>query len=87
MRFKGHKVLVIGDTHDSPKLSQERFAWIGKYIRQSKPDYVIHIGDFASFDSLSFFQKNSTQAGKLKDAFMIDIQSMNKAMYLLNKHI
>ena len=79
MKFKGHKVLVIGDTHDSPHLSQDRFHWIGKHIKKIKPDYIVHIGDFSSFDSLSFFQKNSTQQGKLKDDFMVDVESMQKA--------
>ena len=58
MIFKGHKIIVIGDTHDSPKIKQDRFVWIGKYIKESKPDYIIQIGDWASFDSLSYFQKN-----------------------------
>ena len=55
--FKGHKVIVIGDAHDSPNIKQDRFKWIGKYIKAAKPDYIIQIGDWASFDSLSFFQK------------------------------
>ena len=58
--FKGHKVIVIGDAHDSPNIKQDRFKWIGKYIKAAKPDYIIQIGDWASFDSLSFFQKNET---------------------------
>ena len=45
-------MLVIGDVHDSPKLSKDRLTWIGKYARKSKPDYIIQIGDFGSFDSL-----------------------------------
>ena len=87
MKFKGHKVLVIGDTHDSPNIPKNRFHWIGKHIRKSKPDYIVHIGDFSSLDSLSFFQKNSTQQGKLKDAFMVDISSMRSALKILDKYI
>ncbi len=87
MKFKGHKVLVIGDTHDSPHIPQDRFEWIGKHIRKIKPDYIIHIGDFGSFDSLSYFQKNDTQAGKLKDAFMVDIESMRSALKILDKYV
>ena len=56
MKFQGHKVLVIGDIHDSPKIPQDRLTWIGKYAKKTKPDYIIQIGDFGSFDSLSFFQ-------------------------------
>jgi predicted phosphodiesterase len=85
--FKGHKVIVIGDAHDSPHIKQDRFKWIGKYIKAAKPDYIIQIGDWASFDSLSFFQKNSTQAGKLKDAYMVDIDSLRSSIDLLDKHI
>ena len=33
--FKGHKVLVIGDTHDSPDIPKDRFYWIGKHIKNS----------------------------------------------------
>jgi len=85
--FKGHRIIVIGDAHDSPHIKQDRFKWIGKYIKSVKPDYIIQIGDWASFDSLSFFQKNSTQAGKLKDAYMMDIESMRSSIDLLDKHI
>lgn len=85
--FKGHRVIVIGDTHDSPHIKQDRFKWIGKYIKSVNPDYIIQIGDWASFDSLSYFQKNSTQAGKLKDAFMVDIDSMRTSIDLLDKYI
>ena len=85
MKFQGNKVLVIGDVHDSPKLSKDRLTWIGKYARKSKPDYIIQIGDFGSFDSLSSFQKNDTQQGKLKDAFMVDILSLRNAIDTFNK--
>ena len=44
--FKGHKVIVIGDTHDSPHIAQDRFFWIGKHIRKVKPDYVVHGDDW-----------------------------------------
>jgi len=85
--FKGHRIIVIGDTHDSPKIPEDRFKWIGQYINKHQPDYIIQIGDFCSFDSLSFFQKNSSQAGKLKDAYMVDISSLRSAIDLLDKYI
>ena len=85
--FKGHRIIIIGDAHDSPKIKQDRFKWIGKYIKECKPDYIIQIGDWASFDSLSYFQKNSSQAGKLKDAYMEDIESLRKAIDILDKAI
>ena len=86
MKFKGHKILVIGDTHDSPHIPQDRFKYIGLHIKKTKPDYIVHIGDFSSFDSLSYFQANDTQSGKLKDAFMVDIKSMHNALSVLQKY-
>ena len=85
--FKGHRIIVIGDAHDSPKIPQDRFKWMGKFIKEHQPDYIIQIGDWASFDSLSYFQKNSSQAGKLKDAYMVDIESMRSSIDLLDKYI
>ena len=41
--FKGHRIIVIGDAHDSPHIKQDRFKWIGKYIKSVKPDYIIHL--------------------------------------------
>jgi predicted phosphodiesterase len=87
MKFKGHRVLIIGDTHDSPHIPQDRFIWIGKYIKDHSPDYIVHIGDCGSFDSLSHFQANDTQQGKLKDAYLVDLESMRKALSILHKYI
>ena len=42
MIFKGHKIIVIGDTHDSPKIKQDRFIWIGKYIKESKNQIILY---------------------------------------------
>ncbi len=49
--FKGHRIIIIGDAHDSPKIKQDRFKWIGKYIKECKPDFIIQIGDWDSLDS------------------------------------
>ena len=52
-------IMLAACVLDSPNIKQDRFKWIGQYIKQAEPDYIIQIGDWASFDSLSFFQKNS----------------------------
>ena len=49
--------LVIGDPHCTPKASNDRFLWAGKFARDLKPDTVICMGDFASMDSLSSYDK------------------------------
>ena len=57
--------LVIGDSHDSPKISKERFYWIGRHAAFLKPDILIHIGDLSSLDSLCDFIPDDTYTAKV----------------------
>ena len=41
--MKVTKVCVIGDLHDAPGISKERLRWLGKHIRNTKPDHVVQI--------------------------------------------
>lgn len=75
------KVLVIGDSHDSPSLpDKSRFTWIGKHIEETQPDYVVDIGDSCTFDSLCSYAGNETYEGKLKPSVQADLDSYDKAM-------
>ena len=49
--------LVMGDPHCTPKASNERFLWAGKFAHDLRPNTVICMGDFASMDSLSSYDK------------------------------
>jgi len=40
------KVCVIPDAHDGPNIPKDRFRWIGKHIKKTKPNHVVQIGDF-----------------------------------------
>ena len=53
--------LVIGDPHCTPKASNDRFLWAGKFARDLKPNTIICMGDFASMDSLSSYDKGKKQ--------------------------
>ena len=53
--IKKKVALVIGDTHDAPKINKERFYWIGRQIKDYQPDYIVQIGDWSNFDSLANF--------------------------------
>lgn len=48
-------VLVIGDAHAKPGVSQRRFTWLGKYLAAAQPDVVVDIGDWADMPSLSSY--------------------------------
>jgi len=49
--------LVIGDPHCTPSASNERFIWAGRMARDIKADKVICMGDFASMESMSSYDK------------------------------
>lgn len=51
------KILIVGDTHAKPGVSNERFTWLGKFIVESKPEKVVQIGDFADMPSLCSYDK------------------------------
>ena len=70
--------LVIGDTHDAPLLSKERFYWIGRHTAVLKPDVLIHIGDISSFDSLCHFIPDDTYTAKVtKPLYEEDMEAMD----------
>lgn len=51
------KVLVIADTHINPELPDDEL-WhkLGQYCVRTKPDYVIHLGDVADFNSQAWLK-------------------------------
>jgi predicted phosphodiesterase len=56
------KTLVVGDVHVSPGQSLRRAVWLGQHIRATKPNRVVFIGDFLSFDSLSAWDRDKRKA-------------------------
>ncbi len=50
-------ILVVGDPHARQGVSMRRFTWLGKLIKDSKPDYVVNMGDHWDFPSLSAYDK------------------------------
>lgn len=79
------RVVCIGDAHDSPEIpDKSRFEWIGKYIKEVKPDVVIQIGDFATLDSLNTHVPNDTLDGRLKPSFEKDMGSLNLALQVMD---
>lgn len=53
------KILVISDTHISPtKPSHYLWSALGRYCIINQPDYIIHLGDVADFDSQAWLVKN-----------------------------
>ena len=84
--MKVTKVCVIGDLHDAPAIPKKRLRWLGKHIKNTKPDQVVQIGDFLSLDSCCWHIDNATmQARKNKGTFIDDINSFDTALEEFNK--
>ena len=53
----GLKIMVIGDPHAKPGVSNRRFTWLGRMARDRKPDIIIDIGDWNDMESLCSYDK------------------------------
>ena len=75
--------LVIGDPHCTPKANNDRFLWAGKFAHDLKPNTIICMGDFASMDSLSSYDKGKKQFEGRR--YKKDIEHAHDALKKFNK--
>ena len=47
----GKTVVVFSCAHVDPSVSNERFNWLGEFLYDLKPDYVVDLGDGADIRS------------------------------------
>ncbi len=66
-------------------MSKERLYWLGRYARDQKPDLIVFIGDFETFDSVSYHEAPDTIKGKYKPVFAEDIESLKEARAAFHK--
>lgn len=78
------KLLAVGDAHDDPETSKERFEWFGRAAVDEGCDRAVFIGDVGSIDSLNTHAGNHTLLGKSKNPFSIDMGSLNEAYQAFN---
>jgi len=50
-------ILVVPDPHSHPDYNNQRADWLGNYIKNTKPDVVINMGDTFDMSSLSSYDK------------------------------
>ena len=55
-------ILVIPDSHAHPEHDNERCRWLGRYILETRPGTVVHIGDLADLPSISAFEVGTRTA-------------------------
>jgi hypothetical protein len=75
-----YRVVAIGDLHDAPGQSKDRFRWIGQYIADSKPDRVVQIGDWGTFDSMSMHDAPGSRKSMEHPGFAQDLESLEESV-------
>lgn len=79
-------VCVIGDMHDDPRMdSKDRFLWIGRWIASEAPDYVVQIGDWATFDSMSRHHERGSKEAQLAPSWPHDLESLYLSLGAMQK--
>lgn len=82
------RVLAIGDTHDSPKLPDKaRFRWMARHAAKTRPDRVVHIGDFGDFASCSMHEPLGSIGYAHKPSFRQDVESLEEALTAIYKEL
>lgn len=78
-------ILIIGDSHSKPTVSNRRFEWLGNYIGDKKPDVVVDMGDWADMPSLSSYDDGKASfEGRRYNA---DVEAARDAREKCNKGI
>lgn len=71
--------VVFSCAHSDPDVSNERFTWLGRWLYDIKPDYVVDLGDGADMRSLNSFDGRKPQA-VVSQNYERDIDHYNDAM-------
>lgn len=48
-------ILIVGDAHARPGISNERFTWLADYAYEKEADIIVDMGDWADMPSLSSY--------------------------------
>jgi hypothetical protein len=77
------RIAVIPDTQVRPGVRTDHLEWAGKYIKEKKPDVVVHLGDHWDMPSLSSYDKGKGSAEGRR--VIRDIEAGNSALELLTR--
>lgn len=70
--------VVFTCAHSSPDVSNERFTWLGNFIEDIKPDYVVDLGDGADMSSLNSYDSRYPKA-IVAQSYEADVDCYNEA--------
>jgi hypothetical protein len=81
------RVCVIGDLHVSPGQDLSRIRWIARHIKETKPDHIVQIGDWASFDSVSTHDPIGSIKAKHRPSLRQDIECLRESLHLFDREL
>lgn len=73
--------LVIPDTQVKPGVPTDHLRWIGEYIKDRRPDVVVHLGDHWDMPSLSSYDRGKRAMEGRR--YRADVDAGNEALELL----
>jgi predicted phosphodiesterase len=81
------RVMVLGDPHDKPGRDKRRFTWMGRHAAETKPDYIVSIGDWASLDSLSTHEVPGSANDAERPGFWEELDSLGESLALFGREM
>jgi len=89
MKFRHRKgrrsALIIPDAHATPDYCNTRFDWLGRFARELDPDYIICLGDWYDFPSLS---RHDPLGSRTMEGvrYVDDLRAGNEALERFERH-
>lgn len=76
------RVLAIGDLHQDPRHPErlEVLTWIARYASAHRFDHVVQIGDWSTWDSCNFHDRNDTAGAKTKPPIARDMANLKESL-------
>lgn len=81
------RVCVIGDLHVAPGQDLSRLKWIARHIGETQPDYIVQIGDWASFDSVSTHDPIGSIKSLKRPSLRQDIECLSDSLCLFDREL
>lgn len=85
--MKEHDIIVIPDSHSTPKHDNDRMYWLGQYIMEVQPGYVHHLGDMHDMRCFSSYDEGTMSAWQ--QHYREDVRSgvHHQVMLWLPRHV
>jgi len=81
------RVTLIGDTHQQPGMSADRFKWIARHVGETEPDRVIQLGDIGEWSSVERHSPPGSLNQKGRPSFQDDLASVEEALAVYGQNL